>query len=135
MRQYIRHPFDVTIRYTVGETVSGGKDLKNISEGGLCFQSPEPIAAGSRIRIEIPIENEPFVADGIVVWCRERERQGYEIGICFDGTTQDFSLRMVEQLCHIKHYQREVLAKEGRQLNNEEAALEWIKKYARLFPR
>lgn len=135
MRQYIRHPFDVTIRYTVGEVVSGGDELKNISEGGLCFHSPEPIAAGSRIRIEIPIEEKPFVANGIVVWCRNREREGYEIGVHFDETAQDFRLRMVEQVCHIKHYQREVLAKEGRQLNNEEAAQEWIKKYARLFPR
>lgn len=134
MRQYIRHPFDATIRYTVGDIVSDPKELKNISEGGLCFHSPSRITAGSRIRIEIPIEGVPFTADGIVMRCR-REREGYEIGVRFDEATQDFSLRMVEQICHIKHYQREVLAKEGRQLSNDEAALEWIGKYARLFPR
>lgn len=133
MRRYIRHPFDVTIRYTVDETAGNGKELKNISEGGLCFHSPTPIDTGSRIRIEIPIEPEAFVAEGIVVWCRRHE--GYEIGVQFDEATQSFSLRMVEQVCHIKHYQREVLAKEGRRLSNEEAALEWISKYAKVFPR
>ncbi len=133
MRQYIRHPFDVTIRYTVGDTMGTREELRNISEGGLCFRSPNPIAAGSRIHIEIPIEGEPFTADGIVMWCRKQEN--YEIGVRFDEATQDFSLRMVEQICHIKHYQKEVLIKEGRHLSNEQAALEWISKYARFFPR
>jgi hypothetical protein len=132
MRHFIRHPFDVTIRYTVGDAVSA-QELRNISEGGLCFQSREPIAAGSRIHIEIPIEGDPFAADGIVMWCRKQD--GYEIGVRFDEATQDFSLRMVEQICHIKHYQKEVLMKEGRRLSNEQAAVEWIHKYARVFPR
>jgi hypothetical protein len=133
VRQYIRHPFDVTIRYTVGDTMSNLKELKNISAGGICFHSPTPITAGSRIHIEIPIENQPFVADGIVMWCREDD--GYEIGVQFDESTQDFSLRMVEQICHIRHYQKEILTQEGRRLSNDEAALEWIGKYAKLFPR
>lgn len=79
------------------------------------------------------MEGTAFTAEGIVVWCREHE--GYEVGVRFDETTHGFSLRMVEQLCHIKHYQREVRATEGRELSNEEAALEWIEKYARVFPR
>ncbi len=133
MRQFIRHPFDVTIRYTVGDAINDSRELKNVSEGGLCFHSPHPIAAGSRIHIEIPIEGEPFSADGVVMWCHQHG--DYEIGVQFDGATQDFSLRMVEQACHIKHYQREILEKEGRQLNIEEAAREWIQKYAQLFPR
>lgn len=133
MRQYIRHPFDVTIRYTVGESVTDGEALKDISEGGLCFHTPNPVTPGSRIHIEIPVEGTAFTADGVVVWCREQE--GYEVGVRFDEATQNFSLRMVEQLCHIKHYQQEVRAREGRELSNEEAALEWIEKYARIFPR
>jgi hypothetical protein len=134
VRQYIRHPFDVTIRYTVGEAAADGEALKNIGEGGLCFHSPQAVAPGSKIHIEIPLmEGEPFAADGVVVWCREHD--GYEIGVRFDEATRHFSLRMVEQLCHIKHYRQEILATEGRELSYEEAALEWIEKYARVFPR
>ena len=133
MRQYIRHPFDVTIRYTVGEIVQDGEELKNLSEGGLCFHSPTPIAVGSRIHIEIPLEGQPFEADGVVVWCREQA--GYEVGVHLDDGVQNFNLRMVEQLCHIKHYREEVRSREGRELSYDEAALEWIGKYAKLFPR
>lgn len=41
---------------------------------------------------------------------------------------------MVEQLCHIEHYKAEVLAREGRQLDGEQAAREWIRKFAHGFP-
>ncbi|HEX5057142.1 MAG TPA: PilZ domain-containing protein [Gammaproteobacteria bacterium] len=133
MRQYIRHPFDVTIRYTVGEIAQDGEELKNISEGGLCFHSPAPIAVGSRIHIEIPLEGQPFEADGIVVWCRGDA--DYEVGVRLDEGVQNFNLRMVEQLCHIKHYRQEVRTREGRELSYDQAALEWIGKYAKLFPR
>jgi hypothetical protein len=41
---------------------------------------------------------------------------------------------MVEQVCHIKQYSKEILEKEGRKLSDEEAAVEWIEKYAKDFP-
>jgi hypothetical protein len=43
-------------------------------------------------------------------------------------------LRMVEQICQICHYQREILEKEERSLSGAEAAAEWVAKYARDFP-
>ena len=42
---------------------------------------------------------------------------------------------MVEQACYIKQYQREILASEGRELSSDEAAMEWIGKYAASFPK
>ena len=45
-----------------------------------------------------------------------------------------FRARMVEQVCHIEQYKHQVLKKEGRKLSGEEAALEWIQKYAPQFP-
>ena len=41
---------------------------------------------------------------------------------------------MVEQICHIEHYRIKVKENDGRDLNIEEAAQEWIEKYARDFP-
>ena len=41
---------------------------------------------------------------------------------------------MVEQICHIEHYKSEVLAREGRHLDGEQAAREWIQKFAHGFP-
>jgi hypothetical protein len=135
VRQFIRHPFDVTIRYTVGEVIADAENrTKNISEGGLCFKSPTPIAMRSLIHIEIPIQNPPFKIDGVVVWCRPVDKH-YEVGVKFEDDSRSFALRMVEQACHIKHYQQEVLQTQGRELSTEQAASEWISIYAQVFPR
>ena len=40
---------------------------------------------------------------------------------------------MVEQICHVEHYRRQVRQIEGRQLDGEEAAQEWVSKYAADF--
>jgi hypothetical protein len=42
--------------------------------------------------------------------------------------------RMVEQVCHIENYKKVVYQAEGRLLTAEEAAMEWISKYASQFP-
>ncbi len=45
-----------------------------------------------------------------------------------------FATRMVAQVQHIKHYRQEVLRLEGRVLDDDSAALEWIERYAATFP-
>ncbi|WP_291985442.1 hypothetical protein [Candidatus Accumulibacter sp. ACC007] len=45
-----------------------------------------------------------------------------------------FATRMVEQVQHIKHYRQEVLLVEGRVLDDDTAALEWITRHAATFP-
>ena len=136
MRMYIRHPFDVTMHYMVEDAISDRynmeRTLKDVSEGGLCFQSPEPIKVGSRIHIKIPIDEPAFEAEGVVAWCNELD--GYEVGVQFDNEDIDYTLRMVEQACYIKHYMRQE-HKAGRDLSTNEAAQEWITKFAFDFPR
>ena len=70
---------------------------------------------------------------GNVVWC-DRSGNGYEIGIEFEKSRDVFRLRMIEQICHIEHYRKEILLQEGRELTTQEAASEWITKYASDFP-
>jgi hypothetical protein len=43
-------------------------------------------------------------------------------------------VRMIEQLCYIDHYKQSVELNEGRTLTGEEAAMEWIEKFAGKFP-
>ena len=50
-----------------------------------------------------------------------------------DQSTDSFSERMEAQCCQIRRYRREVIRKEGRQLSPDEAALEWIERYADTF--
>ncbi|NEV61805.1 PilZ domain-containing protein [Thiorhodococcus minor] len=134
-RQFLRHPSDVPISYSLREVVFSQSDyLRNIGEGGLCFASRIPISPGTRIHIEIPIAEPAFEADGIVVWCNAAD-PAFEVGVRFEGVEAEYGIRMVEQVCHIEHYRQQVLKQEGRSLTSEEAALEWIQKFADRFPR
>ena len=136
MRSYIRHPSDIPIHVQVASLSSqtAAQRLTNISHGGLAFESPEPIASGTVIQMNIDVVEPSFVAQGIVTHCHEEEDH-FIIGLEFISRDDLFVARMVEQICHIEHYKREVAQREGRKLSGQQAAKEWIAKYAASFPQ
>ena len=138
IRKFIRHPSDVPIQVSLDwvedendETVD--QTITNVSLGGLAFLSQNPIEVLERVRVSIPVLNQENNLVGNVVWC-EKSDNGYEIGIEFEKSRDVFRLRMIEQICHIEHYRKEILRVEGRDLSAGEAAREWISKYAGDFP-
>ena len=138
IRKFIRHPADVPIQVTLectedenDETVD--QTITNVSLGGLAFVSPKPLEVLQRVSVCIPLLQEDSHLVGIVVWC-EKAGKSYEIGIEFEKSRDVFRLRMIEQICHIEHYRKEVERLEGRKLSSHEAAGEWISKYAGDFP-
>ncbi len=134
MRKYIRHPSDIPIEFDVVDGAHGRHEtLNNISLGGLSFQSQTALPVGRVVNFRIPFVKPPFETVGRVVWCKRR-RMGYDIGLELTNPDEAFRTRMVEQVCHIEHYKREIYKTEGRQMSGQEAALEWISKYAHLFP-
>lgn len=134
MRRYIRHPSDIPIHVELADVVADRREyLNDISAGGLRFQSREALAPGSRIRIRIPLVRPVFECTGQVVWCKPDGR-AFDVGVEFTRMREAFRLRLVEQVCHIEHYKREVFEKEGRVLTGEAAAMEWISRYAADFP-
>jgi hypothetical protein len=104
-----------------------------VSLGGLAFVSQKPLEVLQRVRVCIPLLREDNNLVGNVVWC-EKAGKSYEIGIEFEKSRDVFRLRMIEQICHIEHYRKEVERLEGRELSSHEAAGEWISKYASDFP-
>ncbi len=135
MRQYIRHPFEIPIKYRIDQQgLIHREDMQNISQGGLCFRAIEFIQEGSEIIVNINVQKPPFEAKGIVRWCKW-EDDHYEVGVQFDNTTTEFSMRMVEQICYIEQYRKEVERYEDRQISAQEAAMEWITKFASQFPQ
>jgi hypothetical protein len=52
-----------------------------------------------------------------------------------DQSTDPFLGRMESQCSHIRRYRRELIRTEGRHLSYDEAALEWIERYAEIFAR
>ncbi len=134
MRAYIRHPADVPIEFSPVSDAPAEQTLaQDVSLGGLSFSSTRKLAVGSVVKISIPIVNPPFEAEARVIWCLARPDR-YEAGIEFISEQDAYTARMVEQICHIEHYRLWVKEVEGRELDGEHAALEWINKYAKDFP-
>ena len=134
-RGFIRHPTDIPIRWSLGDIVPpGGEHLRNISEGGLAFISHHNITVGASIDINIPVGRPDVSVKGEVVWCSPTDDGCFEIGVRFIDVGQRFKMRMVEQVCHIEQYKKEMFENEGRVLTSEQAAMEWIKRFAKELP-
>ncbi|MDC1286944.1 PilZ domain-containing protein [Gammaproteobacteria bacterium] len=140
IRKFIRHPVELPIQVATSwvedendETTD--QTITNISLGGLAFISPTPLDVLERVRVSIPILERDNSLVGNVIWCEKSAGDsGYEIGVEFERSRDVFRLRMIEQICHIEHYRREALRIEGRELSAQEAADEWIARYAGDFP-
>lgn len=134
-RRYIRHPVEVPIEVEVARAGRRRRErLRNLGAGGLCFHTTDPIKPATRVRIRIPVVDPAFAVEGWVVWCNPEER-GFDIGVEVSQGADDYRLRMVEQLSHIENYRRLVEKREGRRLSAEQAAREWISRYAEEFAR
>lgn len=133
-RQYIRHPSRMPIRFDLhGDLVHHDDYLCNVSEGGLCFATEIALDPGQAIHLTIPLLGQSYEADGQVAWCQKIGR-GYEVGVRFLSPQDHFNVRMVEQLCHIEDYRQQVEHEEGRVLTSEQAAEEWVARFAESFP-
>lgn len=135
MRTYIRHPADVPVQIeTRTQAANQQRQISNVSYGGLAFESDSQIDPGTQIRICIEVVEPRFEAEAIVSYCRQKAGL-YLVGVEFIQRDDMYIARMVEQICHIQHYKQQVAAQEGRDLSTQEAAREWISKFASRFPR
>lgn len=134
MRRFIRHPANIPIEVKArGLLTHEIQHVDNLSVGGLAFRSDREFATGNVVDIRIPFVRPAFEVEARVVWCR-RNGDSFLLGVEFLDHDDAFMVRMVEQVCQIENYQREVYRADGRLLTSEEAASEWIGKYAANFP-
>jgi c-di-GMP-binding flagellar brake protein YcgR len=134
MRQFIRHPTEIPIQIRRDRRrQAAAPSMRNISLGGLAFQSQSNLEPGSIVLLRIPFVRPQFSTRARVVWC-SAANGAFEVGVEFLDVEDAYRGRMVEQVCHIEQYRLEVLKQEGRRLSSEEAAAEWIAKYASQFP-
>lgn len=142
-RQFIRHPSEIPIeiwcvisrdvaRNVSTTKVSTKESLSNVSLSGLAFKSNVSWKPDTIIGIRIPLINPIFETICRVVWCHKKNSH-FEMGVELMDTDDAFKVRMVEQVCQIENY-RKTLKKQGRDLTVEEAATEWINRYAAVFP-
>lgn len=138
LRKFIRHPSDVPIQVTLVEVPNEKKTkssdkLNNVGLGGLAYLSQQALPKGQHVKVFFPLLDKVHSLSGKVVWIKPL-LQGFDTGIQFENTDELYSFRMIEQVCHIEHYRKEIEQREGRILSSEEAASEWIKRYAGKFP-
>jgi len=131
-RKFIRHPVDVAIHISpqsadVLEDIS----MSDIGEGGISFYTNVIFEQGSALSIKIPHVRPPFEALCVVCWQKDKGKK-FEVGVHFIDEDSRFRARMVEQVCHIEDYRRKAI-EEGRSLSSQEAAIEWIGKFATDF--
>jgi hypothetical protein len=136
-RCFIRHPADVPITVeadTAAPTLAAEDRLRDIGIGGMSFESSRAFAPGMFLTIGLPVADPGFSIRVKVAWCRAAGDH-MEVGVEFAEHDKVFRARMVEQICHVEHYKKQVFEEEHRALSDQEAALEWIQKYAEDFPR
>ena len=134
MRQFIRHPASIPIEVgTGGEPAHASHHAHNVGLCGLAFRAGRELEPGTVVNVRIPFVRPVFETEARVVWCRTRDG-GSELGVEFLNPEVAFRARMVEQVCYIENYKKEVYQAEGRLLTTDEAAVEWISKYAAQFP-
>jgi hypothetical protein len=132
-RQFLRHTVHVPLEVRSVTDSPRVEEGVNVSYGGLAFSSDRCPAIGEVLRLRIATVEPPFDAEAQVAWCRP-EGGRYLVGVAFLDSTAAFQSRMVQQVCSIENYRREVEAEEGRTLTPQAAATEWIAKYAGRFP-
>lgn len=129
MRRYIRHSTDLPVEISLSHMVPRGREyLYNISRGGLKFRSTIALEPGRVIRVGIPVAQPVFETQGVIAWCQPASdgKPGFDVGVHFDGLEPSRGERVIDRVCHIEQYKRDIWLREGRWLTGEEAALEWL---------
>jgi hypothetical protein len=133
-REFLRHTVHIPLEVDrVADSRTHVEEGVNVSFGGLAFLSASCPGVGEILRLRIPTVDPPFEAEARVAWCRP-EAAKYLVGVQFLDSAAAFQSRMVQQVCSIENYRKQILEREGRDLSPQDAAGEWIARYAGRFP-
>ncbi len=74
-----------------GEKLNDQLSIKNLSQGGFCFQSEKVIEPGADIELAVELQNGDYISIKVqVVWYKEQEAEGnYLIGVQIVDTSGD----------------------------------------------
>ena len=106
-RKFYRHPSDIPIEIWRSDE-SELHLLKNISLGGLAFESKTEWKPGEIVGIRVLVQP-TFELVGKVVWCRKSNHY-YDVGVEFVENNPDDKEVMVEEVCEVEWY-KDILAK------------------------
>lgn len=130
-QQLIEHPPLAAIQLSPQASEAGA--ALTATYGGLRCQWCIPHRPGSCVSVTVSAHRQQVTATARVVRC-DLDEHGYLFELRFLDPEQAFAMRMMEQLCHIRRYQTQVGRHEGRWLDGNQAAREWIERFADDFP-
>ena len=113
---------------------SRGEYLREIGPAGLVFVSRLALDPGTIIQLRIPLVQPLLECDGRIMWC-ESDNDHFVAGVKFLSRIDRFRARMIWQVYCIEQYRQRVREREGRELTRQEAAIEWIDRFATDFPK
>jgi hypothetical protein len=132
---YIQHPKEIPVTLLTAtakeETKIVKETQKESKDAGICFWTAEKPEIDTQVVLGIDLYNNHFIGRGCVVRV-QAENDG--CWVCVKISPEDtFTIRMAEQLCQIEHYRLDNKQYFDRNMTSDEAAQEWITKYAALF--
>jgi hypothetical protein len=137
-RHLMRHPTTMPVAcQSLGHPAAIASSLRDAGMGGLSFVSEGLFAQGDTVNMSFPFRQTSEQFSGIVVWSQdlaggEAGRHAYGVRFCDPEVFR--RVRLLEQICHIEAYRKVQAAQHSRQLSANQAAEEWIAKYATRFP-
>ena len=137
-RHFMRHPVTVAIVCRcLGHSSDEPSILQDASLGGLSFISESLFAGGDLLSVSFPARLTTAQFSGVVVWRRDffgESAAAHAYGVRFSAPEMLPRVRLLEQVCHIEAYMKIQAAQHSRQLSPNQAATEWIGRYASRFP-
>lgn len=138
---YIQHPREIPVTLlstTPHQPAAAQSPISSAAafspehkEAGICFWTAEQPCVQDKVVLGIDLDNNHFIGKGSVVRVQPEHHGNW---VCVQIDPEDaFAIRMAEQLCQIEHYRADNKQYLDRTMSQDEAAQEWIAKYAALF--
>ena len=136
-RKFIRHLLVSPLEFQVeDDSVIERTTTKNVSEGGLMFNSKKHVDPGVIIKIRMPLYDKVFKIKATVVFSKQDIQTGlFSIGVSFVNYADAFKVKLIEQIYLIEEYRVLRSLQLGRDLSLKEASEEWIKRYSERFKK
>jgi len=137
-RNFFRHPIQVPIRFRVPPHRGPGffSKTEDISAGGISFYLSREFPEGTLLDVTIPLQAVKFNMIGSVAYCRQEPQSGlFKIGILFHESDMTFRAKLAAEILKIEEFRKEISKRLGREVSREDAAHEWIQRYAEEFSK
>jgi c-di-GMP-binding flagellar brake protein YcgR len=133
-RQYVRHPIRLPLAV---RPQNGAEEFRSrvgdLSEGGLSFVSPQSLALGGSVEVELPVQLTRFTLVGSVASCVQVKSHLFRVGLAFVDPGMGFKTKLAEQVLRIEVLRAALSQERGLEVSREEAAQVWVEQFAKDF--